>query len=358
MDQFHSVHRPGRGINLRQYVYEIGSYHYNWHPELELLVILSGDVEVCEGGRVTVHIPGDVVLINSGVGHATLARSPRSHALLLHLDPVFFADYYPAYARLRFDCVSTESTRGAAPFVRLRGLMARMMLDSVDSSSAGRLRYERYLVELADTLVTHFPPVVVEQSIVLGDDTRVRAISRMLTFIERHYAERITLERLGRESGYSPGYVSQVFTKHLGSSMLEYVTRVRLRQAARDLCDPDMKVVDVASNNGFPDVKAFNVAFRKTFGKAPTEYRRHLTEDSSIVDATFKKRFVRRDDPHILTRLRTLASALEAPVGMPTTPSIAEPALRLRELAGGARALAEQLDQVQVTLDRLSSGLE
>ena len=81
-EYYHALRRPTRSINLRQYVYEIGSYHYNWHPELELLVILSGSVEVCAGGRVTAHEPGDVIVINSGVGHATLAHSPNSWAML------------------------------------------------------------------------------------------------------------------------------------------------------------------------------------------------------------------------------------------------------------------------------------
>lgn len=47
-DEYHlRIERPHRGIRLSQYVYEIGSYHYNWHSELELLISLRGD----RGGR-------------------------------------------------------------------------------------------------------------------------------------------------------------------------------------------------------------------------------------------------------------------------------------------------------------------
>ena len=351
-----AVERPARSIRLRQYVYEIGSYHYNWHPEMELLVILNGQVEVCAGGQVSTHEPGDVVVIDSGVGHATLANSPRSIALLLHLDLSYFADLYEDHGHLRFTCQSTARTRGLPSFVALRGLLAQMMLESADSSAGGRLRYERHLSALVDTLVTYFPPRLEEQAAAIGNEARNRAIDRMLAFIDEHHAEKITLERLGTQSGYHPGYVSQMFTRYLGVSTIEYVTRVRLRQATRDLCDPGMRVVDVALTNGFPDVKAFNVAFRKSFGKSPTEYRKHLTEASSAVDATFKKVFVRRDDAEVTARMRTLAAAVSPGVQAPAV-SARWPTDDLRELADEAQRLSEGIRKTQQQLERLAGGL-
>lgn len=354
---YFALRRPARGIDLRQYVYEIGSYHYNWHPELELLVILSGSVEVCAGGRVTAHEPGDVIVINSGVGHATLAHSPNSWAMLIHLDLGYFADLYEDHGRLRFDCVSDASTRGKPSFVTLRGVLAQMMLESADTSPAGLLRYERHLLELVDTLVTYFPPTIEEQTAALGRENRIRAIDRMLDFVDTHYAERITLERLGKESGYHPGYVSQMFARYLGVGTIEYITRVRLRQATRDLCDPDMKVVDVAANNGFPDVKAFNVAFRRTFGKSPTQYRRQLTEDSSAADATFKKVFAKRDDPETAAWLRALASAVAPGAERSPSEPVDWPTDDVRVLVGEARRLADDLQRIQHRLERLAGGL-
>ena len=38
------------GCFLEQYVYHIGSYHYNWHRELELMTVLRGELEVCIDG--------------------------------------------------------------------------------------------------------------------------------------------------------------------------------------------------------------------------------------------------------------------------------------------------------------------
>ena len=34
---------------LREYVYYVGSFHYNWHKEIELICVLNGQIEVCAG---------------------------------------------------------------------------------------------------------------------------------------------------------------------------------------------------------------------------------------------------------------------------------------------------------------------
>ena len=46
MEQFYYQYEKN-GCFMEQYVYHIGSYHYNWHKDLELMTILRGELEVC-----------------------------------------------------------------------------------------------------------------------------------------------------------------------------------------------------------------------------------------------------------------------------------------------------------------------
>ena len=57
------------------------------------------------------------------------------------------------------------------------------------------------------------------------------------------------------------------FKNQVGINFYDYLTRIRVREATLELCSTDNTVLDVAHSHGFPDVKAFNTAFRKTFGK-------------------------------------------------------------------------------------------
>ena len=75
---------------LREYVYALGTFHYNWHDEIELLVILRGRADICTGGCVYQLEEDDMILINSNEGHATLARSADCLAFLIRFSPTVF----------------------------------------------------------------------------------------------------------------------------------------------------------------------------------------------------------------------------------------------------------------------------
>jgi len=86
----------------------------------------------------------------------------------------------------------------------------------------------------------------------------------------------IELEDIAKIGGYNVAYTSQFFKKQMGISFVEYVLRLRLREATLCLINTDEAVARIASDCGFADVKAFNVAFKKHFHITPTEYRKQV----------------------------------------------------------------------------------
>lgn len=290
---------------LVQYVYAIGTYHYNWHPAIEVSVLLTGEVEFCADGATRRLRPGDLCLVNSNVGHATLAIQPDSTMVLLHVEPSFLSAALGSgrIGPWDVDLASRETT------ARLRLLLARMMLTGVDSVEA-RAAYLRDLFDLVATLSTSCRMPEGTGETPLGDAPN-EALSRTIDHVERHFRDRVTLAQLGQAAGYNPTYLSQLFSSRLGMSPSAYLTRVRLREATRDLGDPRRRVADVAVANGFPDVKAFNLAFRRTFGKSPTEYRKLLTVETAAVDPYFRKRFVPRHDAVVSSVLEGFAATAD-----------------------------------------------
>ena len=158
-DQLHRVHEaPARGLCASQYVYAIGSYHYNWHTALELLVVVTGALELCAAGRVDQFEPGDVVVINANDGHATLATRPRTAVLCLHIEADYLASFTPDGAIPRFACRSAPTTREDAGFARLRTLSSRMMLTSHRTGPGADAAWEARLLDVVAALFDHFPP--------------------------------------------------------------------------------------------------------------------------------------------------------------------------------------------------------
>lgn len=292
-------------MNLKQYVYRIGSYHYNWHNDLELLLVLNGEVEISTNGVSRILEPDDVILINSNMGHATLARKPDSIAMVIHIDPIFFKDYYENVDFLSFDLWSTKETRNNKIFTSIRAYLSEMMICANKKESEQKLLFERAFYSLLHTVISHFPPKEIQSATFMLNQKKLNAIDKMIKFINKNYKKKITLDKLAKESGYNSSYVSQVFKSYLGINFYDYLTRIRLREATRELSQTDYKILDIALENGFPDIKAFNSTFKEEFGKSPTEYRSQLNSENKKNDANFKKEFIAIEDESISKKLLT-----------------------------------------------------
>ena len=316
----------GRPI-LREYVYHVGSFHYNWHREIELLCVLSGQVEVCSGASVYDLEEDDLLLINANVGHATLSRAVDSTILLLRVDPSFFRKGCPDFERRQIHLCSDRHTRGEARFARLRRCMAQLMLSHFSDDPLDSFAFDAALNALAWLLLRDFAPQLPLSAVYSGrEDTK--NVQEMIQFLEARYREKITLQDMARRWNYSPTYASQLFKEAVGINFYDYLTRIRLRQATRDLTETDRKILDIAADNGFQDLKSFNTKFREIFGRSPSDYRRSLGEDHVRYDATFKKTFVDLDDGTILEKLRAYADpqAPDAPAApAPERPAAAGP---------------------------------
>ena len=71
----------------------------------------------------------------------------------------------------------------------------------------------------------------------------------------------------------SRGYISHVFKNVTGESINRYVTRERIKRAKSLLCDPTMKITDIAAACGYDNPTYFSSLFRNETGSSPKEYR-------------------------------------------------------------------------------------
>lgn len=107
----------------------------------------------------------------------------------------------------------------------------------------------------------------------MADKTNSLEIVQYLQeYIEQHIKERITLGDLAKASGYSPYYVTRLFTKALGMGPFEYIRKRRLTKAALVMRNDHKKVIDVALDFIFDSQEGFTRAFSKDFGISPYQY--------------------------------------------------------------------------------------
>ncbi|GGA27483.1 response regulator transcription factor [Paenibacillus physcomitrellae] len=106
------------------------------------------------------------------------------------------------------------------------------------------------------------------------------AIEVALQYINEHYNEDLSLERIASVVFLNPVYFSQLFKQKTGQGYKEYVISLRLEHAKQLLLNPGFKLAEIAERIGYQDMRHFTQVFRKKFGLTPTEFRQQQLSGS------------------------------------------------------------------------------
>ncbi|MEO8360024.1 MAG: AraC family transcriptional regulator [Vicinamibacteria bacterium] len=92
--------------------------------------------------------------------------------------------------------------------------------------------------------------------------------------------ERITLDDVARAVHTSPFHFTRIFQQRAGVPVHRYLTQLRLRASLERLTDGAEDLTTVALDLGFSSHSHFADAFRKEFGRTPSDVRRSATARS------------------------------------------------------------------------------
>ena len=97
---------------------------------------------------------------------------------------------------------------------------------------------------------------------------------RIKDYIDRHFAEEFSLQKMADALHVSPYYLAHVCKESTGYSPLQYVLRRRIGEAQTLLITTDLPVTRIAAQVGYDNPSHFNAQFAKAVGMAPRTFRR------------------------------------------------------------------------------------
>lgn len=100
-----------------------------------------------------------------------------------------------------------------------------------------------------------------------------RAVNEVLRIISAEFSKDLSLEYLASRVHLTPSYVSFVFKKETGVSVVKYINRFRMEKAKEFLDQSNYKIVDVYRMVGFSDPSYFGMTFKNYYGLTPSQYR-------------------------------------------------------------------------------------
>ncbi|AKU99213.1 Transcriptional regulator, AraC family [Labilithrix luteola] len=243
-------------------------------------------------------VPGDLALLRRGLSHAL--NDPSSMRTVAAAELYAKRGDRPCGGLHRFGGDGTEATLGAASFSldeRTADLLQTSLPDVLVVKARDEVTadWRRSTFELitSDVHGARVDPLVAAhlidalfldtlQSYASSNATGgwLRALDEpgigvALRLLHERPAARWTVEELARAAAMSRSSFAARFTSVIGLAPMTYLVRHRMHVAAEMLATGNVSTDDAASAVGYETSSAFVKAFRRWFGKTPSEHRRH-----------------------------------------------------------------------------------
>ena len=112
------------------------------------------------------------------------------------------------------------------------------------------------------------------------DDT----VKKAQEYIEKNFEEKITVDQLAGAFAVGRRSLERRFKKATCNTVTEYIQRVKIEAAKKDLETGRKNVLEVMYDVGYSDVKAFRTIFKKITGLSPIEYRNKYNKEMLVLD--------------------------------------------------------------------------
>lgn len=96
-------------------------------------------------------------------------------------------------------------------------------------------------------------------------------------YLNTHYNEEITLDKLSELTFINKFYLSHIFKEHSGYSPIEYLLRKRVEAASKLLRTTDHSISEISGIVGFSNPSYFSQFFKRTTQLSPSSYRNQHT---------------------------------------------------------------------------------
>lgn len=99
-------------------------------------------------------------------------------------------------------------------------------------------------------------------------------VDRAIAYIQGHLTDKLSVEEIAANVGYSVSYFSHLFAEETGLSPYQFVVKSRVEQAQLLLKTTRLTIQEIAFQCGFNSAANFCYTFRRLAGLSPHHYRK------------------------------------------------------------------------------------
>lgn len=257
--------------------YETGTFLWHWHPEIELTLILSGQIEYQIEDNTYILSAGDGVFCNANSLHSGhMYKNQDCTYLSITFHPRFLYGYENSILNTKY-----------VNFITSNELWASITLEKTIAWQQNVLEYMNRIYELSQTVPNDFELEVhmmllqiwhqlyghfsIQPSITQKPRQHLQRLRDILLFIENHYNHDITLEDVAKTANICKSECCRFFKKHMGLTIFDYILYLRI-QNSLSLLKKNDSITEVAVMVGFSSPSYYSQIFKRYMKCTPMEY--------------------------------------------------------------------------------------
>lgn len=259
-------------------VYPDMSAPCHWHEDIEWIHIQSGTMCYDINGKQLILKENDSLMVNSRqmhYGYSYQKQSCRFSCILFH--PSLFCSNQallrkyvtPVLKNCSLEYLHFHSGH------RMRQQVSEFLTGIVRLKETAKEGYEMEVIALMHTLWNRLWQ---NEDLKPGQDGQqlpddLKAQKDMISFLYRHYSEKITLEEIAAAGNVSRSKCCRIFKHYLQQSPVSFLNACRLKASCRLLDTTDKSITEIAFACGFNHLSYFSKYFYQNYGCTPREYR-------------------------------------------------------------------------------------
>lgn len=263
------------------YLKNVDLHHHDFY---EIYFLVSGDVTYTIESKLYHVMPGDLLLISPKELHQVYIDPERNayERYVLWVDPQTIR---------RLSTLNTDLGQRLDPLTpgygnqlrlapenqqRIRQLMEALYQETQMEQYGADLMRSSCLIQL----LVQINRLAAQENNYMAEVRTNKLVSQAIAYIQSHYSEPLSLEKLAEQLYVSKYHLSHEFHRMVGTSVYQYIQKKRLL-IARQFLFEGVKANDACARCGFSDYAGFYRAFKMEYGISPREYVRECHQNNN-----------------------------------------------------------------------------
>ena len=273
---------------LNVIVVELKSRTPHLHREVEIGLLLRGNLKMRQGNTVYELKQGDSYLINSMEAHEFLSEN-GALILAIRISPAFFrvsesdveAIWFQGSHLIRQDL---EQQNAYSLFCLI---CSELALQYVYAPFGTYYRCFTLTTMLVSLLRDCIPYHLMDKKEFAPLMQRSDRLLSVMDYIDKNYTRKLLLEEIAEREGLTLHHLSHIIKDALGISFQEYLKQKRFERARNLVVSTEMSILDISLASGFSDVRYLNALFKDNYDCSPLEYRSRAIQESGREKSPF-----------------------------------------------------------------------